>query len=103
MSMTLRQLGVIADIGRKLGIVFYGSDSDSVSVADRFISKHISELRKYNKKHNLPKRPTGKQMKWILQIEKELDIVFDGMSYDDAWSFISEYRMEAVMHKDGIY
>ncbi len=103
MSMTIRQLGVIADIGRKLGIVFYGSDSDSVSVADRFISKHINELRKYNKKHNLPKRPTGKQMKHILRIEKELDIVFDGMTYDDAWGFISEYYNESRMHKDGIY
>ena len=101
MSMTTRQLSIVVDIGRKLGIEYEGNDGSSV--VERFIAKHIDELREYNKAHKIPRKPTGKQMKYISRIEKELDVEFTGVTFDNAWDFIADYCNEALMHKDGIY
>lgn len=99
--MTKRQRGIIEDIESKLGYIFDGNDSPTG--AHRFIEKHIDELRVFNKKSNYIYKPSGRQLRYIKLIEKELDITFDGSTLKDAWEWLQENIPLFKLQRKGIY
>ena len=100
MSMTKKQRSVVLDIEGKLGIPYEGNDGSTH--ASRFIAKHIESLREFNKTMGNAILATGKQMRYIKYIEEELDVKYEGKTFDDAWEFISKYGALSKLRKGGI-
>ncbi len=98
--MTKRQRGVVNAIESKLGYPF--DRNDSPTGGDRFIKQHIEELRTFNKKSNYIYKPSGRQLRYIKLIEKELDITFDGSTLKDAWEWLQENIPLFKLQKKGI-
>jgi hypothetical protein len=100
MSMTKRQRSVVLDIEGKLGIPYEGNDGNTH--ASRFIAKHIESLREFNKTMGNVILATGKQMRYINHIEKELDVKYEGNTFNQAWEFISKYGALSKLRGRGI-
>jgi hypothetical protein len=89
-----RQKPVIEDIEKKLGIKYEGQDSHTH--AERFITKHISALRKYNQEHKIPAFMSRKQFLYIQAIEKDGRVKFIGKTAAEASDFIEKYKYYAT-------
>ena len=89
---TKLQRKYVEDIEKNLNIKYDGKPNrDEASL---FISKHKQANREFIIKMKKPAPPTGKQIRYIRDIEKILNIKFEGKTIMEARSFISENRLE---------
>jgi hypothetical protein len=100
--MTNKQKSVIIDIELKLGIV-YETPKAGPDAAGKFIGKHIETLRQYNMKTDFKAPPTGKQLRYIKDIEKQLNVSFPGKTLKEACKFIQLYHIEYKLYVKNIY
>lgn len=100
-KMTPRQKDIIKDIELKLNIPY--NLKDNRDKASMFIRNHIHRLRKSNQQTSFVPPPTGNQVRFIKVIEKELNVEFDGTTFNEAWKFINKYKMHYEMALSDIY
>ena len=100
--MTNKQKSVIIALELKLVIV-YETPKAGPDAAGKFIGKHIETLRQYNMKTDFEVPPTGKQLRYIKNIEKQLDVSFPGNTLKEACNFIQLYHKEYKLYRHNIY
>jgi len=96
--MTKLQKNYIKDIESNLDVIFNGKNTRVD--ADIFIKKHAEENRKFEKSHNRQIRPTGKQLRFIRDIEEVLDVKFKGQTIKTASKFIQQHITEYSARMD---
>ena len=89
---TKLQKQYVTDIEKNLKITFDGKFTRVD--ADIFIKKHAEENRKFKQSHNKQTPPTGKQLRFIRDIEDVLDVKFKGRTLKSASKFIQKHNME---------
>ncbi len=89
---TKLQRNYVKDIENNLGITFDGKPTRID--ADTFIKKHTEANRKFRKSLNKQTRPTGKQLRFISDIEEILDVKFKGRTVKTASKFIQAHITE---------
>jgi len=87
-GMTKLQKKYIEDIESVLKVEYTGSNSRKY--ADLFIKKYRDKHQKYKLEKGKRFPPTGKQKRFIKEIEETLDIKFTGRTVNTASKFISE-------------
>lgn len=89
---TKLQKQYIKDIESNLDVVFDGKNTRID--ADKFIKKYAEENREFRKKNNKQTKPTGKQLRFIKDIEEVLDVKYTGRTVKSASKFIKAYITE---------
>jgi len=89
---TKLQKEYIKDIESNLNVVFDGKNTRID--ADTFIKKYADKNREFRKKNNKQTKPTGKQLRFIKDIEEILDIKYTGRTVKSASKFIKKYITE---------
>jgi len=90
--MTKLQQTYIKDIESNLQVIFNGNNTRNN--ADLFIKKYAEENREFRVKNNKQTRPTGKQLRFIKDIEEVLEIKYTGRTVKSASKFIQKYLTE---------
>ena len=92
--MTKLQRNYITDIETNLNVTFDGDNTRRD--ADIFIKKHAEKNREFKLSNNKQIPPTGKQRRFIEDIEDILDVKYTGRTVKSASKFIAlhltEYR-----------
>jgi len=89
---TKLQRNYVKDIEDNLKVTFDGKPTRID--ADIFIKKHAEANREVRQSQNKQTRPTGKQLRWIKDIEEILDVEFKGRTVKTASKFIQKYITE---------
>jgi len=89
---TKLQKQYIKDIELNLDVTFDGKNTRID--ADKFIKKYADKNREFRKKNNKQTKPTGKQLRFIKDIEEILDIKYTGRTVKSASKFIKKYITE---------
>lgn len=92
--ITRIQKQYIHDIENVLKVKYNGSTLRRDATA--FIEKYKEQHKKRKKELGLPFSPTGKQCRFIKDIEDALGVIFDGNTMEDASKFIDEYYYDYI-------
>jgi len=90
--MTKRQKSYIEDIEKNLKVKYAGYNTRKE--ADKFIQIHAEANREFQKVRKISTPPTGKQMRYIKDIEAVLEIKFTGKTLKEAIKFINDYYLD---------
>ncbi len=89
---TKLQRKYVKDIEDNLHVKFTGKPTRAD--ADLFIKEYAEANRKFNQDANKQTRPTGKQLRFIKEIEDVLSVEFKGRTIKSASKFIKKHLME---------
>jgi hypothetical protein len=95
---TKLQRKYVKDIEDNLNITFNGKPTRVD--ADQFIKEHAEANRAVRKDQNKQTRPTGKQLRFIKDIEDILDVKFTGRTVKTASKFIQKHITEYSARMD---
>lgn len=96
--MTKLQRKYIEDIERNLNITYHGRHNRDDAYS--FIKQYEDENRKFNIKNKIKFPPTGKQLRYIKDIEKVTEKKFTGKTLKEANKFIQKNVDEFKLNRD---